>query len=407
MPDDARIPDAEPASAPRYDFEAIDLDSGSTHADVVLLTGEDKRVLELGPATGYMSRAFRERGCTVVGVELDPEMAARAEEFCERVIVADLETIDWDAELGDERFDVIVAADVLEHLKDPLATLVALRERLAEDGCFVLSLPNVAHGSVRLALLGGSFDYQEIGLLDRTHLQFFTRASIERMLDAADLGLAVMHRHELNLDASEVPFDEGLVPAELRAALEADPDSRTYQFVVKAIPMSRPGLTALQQTLREAVEQRDDAVRELQQLRTANERLEARAGELERGFAEISGREGELRRSLIEAHDQLLRRDAELERARNSRAEELKEELEEQLEALRQELNAAVDNAGAQIEWRDEQIRRLQVRLDRIQNSPPAKLYAGLKEMPGVRTVVKRRTAGFEAQLHRGDRGGV
>jgi 2-polyprenyl-3-methyl-5-hydroxy-6-metoxy-1,4-benzoquinol methylase len=329
--------------APRYDFEEVDLDSGSVHADVVRLVGGAERVLELGPATGYMSRVFVENGATVVGIEVDPEMGERAQEFCSRVIVGDLDSLDLDAELGDERFDAIVAADVLEHLKDPLAALEKLRKFLSDDGAFVISVPNVAHGSVRLALLSGQFEYRDIGLLDSTHLRFFTRETLEQLLDEAELGLAELHRHELNLEASEVSFDPKAVPPDLREQLEKDPEARTYQFVVKAIPMEREGLRELQQRLREVAE-----------LRLKAERVD----ELEQALAEISGREGELRRALIESHDQLLRRDAEL-------------------EAMR-------------------------VRLDSILNSPPGRLYVRLRNLPLLRLLERRRKAALEAKLKSG-----
>src|SRR5690606_27892012 len=94
------------------------------------------------------------------------------------------------------------------------------------------------------------FEYRDIGLMDRTHLRFFTRETLEQLLDDAELGLAELHRHELNLDASEVPFDADAAPPEVRAALERDPEARTYQFVVKAFPMARPGLRELQRRLR-------------------------------------------------------------------------------------------------------------------------------------------------------------
>jgi 2-polyprenyl-3-methyl-5-hydroxy-6-metoxy-1,4-benzoquinol methylase len=227
------------ADPPRYDFDEIDLDSGSVHADVVHLVEKGSRVLELGPATGYMSRVFSERGCTVVGIEVDAGMAERAARFCERIVVGDLDTLDLEAELGEERFDAIVAADVIEHLKDPLGALRRLRPFLKEDGCFVISIPNVAHGSVRLALLSGRFEYRPWGLLDSTHLRFFTRETFERLLDEAGLSLVEMRRHELGLGASEVEFDKPAVPADLWEELEADPDARTYQFVVKAIPIAQ------------------------------------------------------------------------------------------------------------------------------------------------------------------------
>jgi 2-polyprenyl-3-methyl-5-hydroxy-6-metoxy-1,4-benzoquinol methylase len=348
------------SSTPRYDFEEIDLASDSVHADVVRLVGEGKRVLELGPATGYMTRVLRERGCTVVGIEVDPAMAEQAERFCERIVVGDLDVLDLDEALGEERFDVVVAADVLEHLKDPLAALRKLRRFLAEDGFFVISIPNVAHGSVRLALLTGHFEYRDVGLLDSTHLRFFTRESFERTIDEAELGLAELHRHELNLDASEVPFDLDAVPRELRELLESDPDSRTYQFVAKAIPMEREGLREIQSRLREVAELRVAA---------------ARAEELESQMAEIAGREGELRRALIEAHDQLLRRDARL------------DEMHEELVAR----DAEIVKREAEIERVHADLHQAQLALDAIWRSPGGIAYRALRALLGGR--LRRRRA--------------
>jgi SAM-dependent methyltransferase len=337
-------------SVPRYDFEGIDLDSESVHADVVKLVDEGSRVLELGPATGYMTRALVERGCTVVGIELDPEMATRAEAFTERMIVGDIDGLDLEAELGDERFDAIVAADVLEHLRDPLKALNDLKRFLKPDGCFVISFPNVAHGSVRLALLSGRFDYQEIGLLDSTHLRFFTRKSFEELLDEAELGLAVLHRHELNLDASEVPFDLDAVPPAVRERLEKDADARTYQFVVKALTMSREGLREVQSRLREVAELRE---------------YKDRVVELESAMAAIGSREGELRRSLIDAHDQLLRRDAELDAMHKAAVIR-----ENDIENVRAELDRVNDELVAALGG-----------LQRIRSSAPYRLLAALRSL--------------------------
>jgi SAM-dependent methyltransferase len=319
---------ASPTGAPRYDFDAIDLDSGNVHADVVNFVEKGSRVLELGPATGYMSRVFRERGCTVVGIEFDAGMAERAAEFCERTIVGDLDALDLEAELGGERFDAIVAADVIEHLKDPLGALRRLRRFLAEDGRFVISTPNVGHGSVRLALLSGSFEYRPRGLLDSTHLRFFTRETLERLFEEAELGLLELRRHDLPLVASEVEFDESALPDGLREGLEADPDARTYQFVVKAIPMA------------------------------ADERAARRRQRGLAGAAEPLT----LREAVAERWERRLRAETE-----GLRAENL----------------------------------RLSVRLERILSSPPLRLYAALRRLPGLRAVGRRRESGFEAELER------
>jgi len=347
-------PSAEHDSTARYDFDEIDLESGSVHADVVRLVDRKSHVLELGSATGYMSQAFVSRDCTVVGIELDPEIATRAEQFCERVIVGDLDSLDLDQELGEERFDAIVAADVLGHLRAPLDAVKKLRPFLKENGSFVISVPNVAHGSIRLSLLEGHFDYRDVGPLDSTHLHFFTRGSLEELLDEADLGLAVMHRHDLNLDVSEVPFDSVAVPAAIREQLESDPDARTYQFVVKALPLPAEGLREIQARLRELVE-----------LREFKETEGGRVVELESALAAIGGREGELRRALIDSHDQLLRRDAQIDALRKSSANHEKdmENVRAELDRVNGELVAAI--AG----------------LQRIRSSAPYRVMAALKAM--------------------------
>lgn len=338
----------------RYERE-IDLESDSTHARVVRLVGTDRRVLELGPAAGHMTRVLRDRGCSVVGIEVDPEMADLAAEFSERVIVGNLDQLDFDAELGSDRFDVIIAADVLEHLADPLSALRRLRSFLAPDGYFVISLPNVAHGSVRLALLQGHFNYQDVGLLDTTHLRFFTRESIGRLMDDADLAIAEVFHQQLDIAASEVPFDRAGVSAELVEELSRDPEARTYQFVVKAVALDAPGLREIQRRLRELAHE--------------NAQLRESAKET---LATLSAREDQLRIALINAHDQTLRRDEEIHR------------LHEALVAAQKE--AAVST-------------QLRVRLDRITNSPPMRAYAALSGLPGFRVLRQARLQGYNRAL--------
>ena len=223
----------------RYDTE-IDLCHESTHTKVLSYVGQRRRVLELGCSTGQMTRVMQERGCKVVAIEADAETAKRAAEHCEHMIVGDLEELDFDVELGDRRFDVIVAADVLEHLKAPEAVLAELRPFLAPDGYVVASVPNVTHGSVRLALLGGSFPYADTGLLDRTHLRFYNRASLTDMLTAGGFSPVHLDTTDLEIDRSEVPFDLGPEGRALLDALADQLDALTYQFVVVAYPTTPP-----------------------------------------------------------------------------------------------------------------------------------------------------------------------
>jgi len=208
-------------------------------------------VLEFGCATGYMTEVLKNRlGCTVVGIEIDRDAAALAEQHAERVIVGDAETIDYAAELAGEEFDVVLFADVLEHLKEPDDVLRRVRPFVAENGVVIASVPNIAHASVRLALLGGEFRYREWGLLDDTHLRFFTRASLQDLFE--ETGYVVTHWLRQRLDVGETEIKVPQVPEAVREWLASDPEATTYQFVLRAVVSESSAQLRL---LREEIEQ--------------------------------------------------------------------------------------------------------------------------------------------------------
>ncbi len=144
-----------------------------------------RRLLDLGCGEGGLARALP--GTAVVGVEADPEKAARAREACERVHVLDLDREDIPE--PDGVFDTLVFADVLEHLQDPWGALVRHRRLLAEGGRLVVSVPNAQHWRVALGLLAGRWAYRDPDgfghVLARDHLRFFTRREIVSALAGA------------------------------------------------------------------------------------------------------------------------------------------------------------------------------------------------------------------------------
>ncbi len=198
------------------------------------LVGVDKDVLDVGCAEGDLARALRARGCRVSGVEVDPEAAERARPDLERLVVGDVATLDLEAELGAAAYDVLVLGDVLEHLADPAGALRRCLPLLREDGDVVISVPNVAHGALRLALLQGRWRYTDTGLLDATHLRFFTRDSFLRMV--ADAGLEVLELWGTVIDplGSEVDVDEAALPPQVVDWVRRQEDSSVYQYVVRA-----------------------------------------------------------------------------------------------------------------------------------------------------------------------------
>ena len=205
------------------------------HSRQVELIGRNKRVLEFGCSFGYVSEALQKRGCAVTGLEVDPIAAERAAEFCERVVVGDLDTMDLRAELGDARFDVALCGDVLEHLRDPVAVLRQIRELLAPEGYVITSIPNVAHGAIRLALMQERFEYRDLGLLDQTHIHLFTRHSIEEAFRDAGLVIVEMQEVPIGIFATEIPLRREDFPPEVVQAIESDPTALTYHFMVRAV----------------------------------------------------------------------------------------------------------------------------------------------------------------------------
>jgi 2-polyprenyl-3-methyl-5-hydroxy-6-metoxy-1,4-benzoquinol methylase len=219
----------------KYDIEVDLTESRTSHAKIVELVGSNKRVLDVGCATGYLAETLRVFGNTVSGVEYQPAAAAQARPHLAELVVGDLEKLDLVAEFGEGRFDVVVYGDVLEHLRDPLPVLRQARRLLAPGGSVVISVPNIAHGDVRLALLKGRFEYRKLGLLDETHTRFFTRDSLEAFVRDAGFAAVDIRRTTADLFSTEIgvcaqDYDPAVVDQ-----IRHDPEATTYQFVLRAV----------------------------------------------------------------------------------------------------------------------------------------------------------------------------
>ena len=182
-PQSATVAEPPPSvAASPYQFKKSD--AYSSHSLILRLagTGAGRRLLDVGAAHGYLAEALRSQGFQVTGIEADGVLGEEAAKHCDQFLLLDL---DGPLPVFQEPFDLMVFGDVLEHLKNPLAVLRQLAGNLKEDGTVIISLPNVANIYVRLSLLLGRFDYQDRGILDRTHLHFFTRKSFRQFLHAA------------------------------------------------------------------------------------------------------------------------------------------------------------------------------------------------------------------------------
>jgi len=155
---------------------------------VIELIGNNKKVLEIGCASGRISKRLFENGCTVIGVEIDKNSSLKARKFCQDIITADIEYLE-DLGYPSNYFDVILLSNVLEHLRSPLNVLKKLKNYLKTDGYIVIAVPNIANIMIRTKLLLGKFEYEESGILDKTHLRFFNEKSAKELLNKAGFSI--------------------------------------------------------------------------------------------------------------------------------------------------------------------------------------------------------------------------
>ncbi|MBI3772166.1 MAG: methyltransferase domain-containing protein [Gammaproteobacteria bacterium] len=189
------------------------------------------RVLDVGCGAGVLGATIKSRqSAEVHGVELMSDAANKAAGSLDRVWNLPIESAL--PELADGYYDCIIAADVLEHVIDPWATLTALKEKLSPDGKMVVSLPNVQNWEVVSSLLEGKWDYRSEGILDRTHLHFFTRKSVEELFWNA--GLCIAH---MGTTISGPSLPNNFAKFLQKCGLMVDSlerDAETFQFLVVA-----------------------------------------------------------------------------------------------------------------------------------------------------------------------------
>jgi len=240
-PEETRLPPAGSAHQ-TYDY-AVDLESESAGAFVYRLVGNHRRVLELGCGPGSVTRILAARGgCRVTGVEFDAASIEKARPYCEQIFQADLNAADWPAALGNPApFEVVVAADVLEHLYDPWLALRQVRRLVEENGSIVLSLPHAGHAALAASFLGGNVAYRDWGLLDRTHIRFFGLRNIEDLVRQAGFKILEACYVRRAPEESELAGNWLALPEALRLALSAVPGADIYQIVLRAVPMDAGG----------------------------------------------------------------------------------------------------------------------------------------------------------------------
>lgn len=264
--------------------------SAGTHnnswANLFELIPKGTRVLDVGCSTGNFGAALiREKGCSVVGIDTNAADIAEA-----KLALTDAQVIDItvpDVLAGFDRFDVILFADVLEHLPDPRATLRSLRSSLNPTGFVAFSIPHMGHLSVRLDLMSGQFPYTETGLLDRTHFHFYDRREIDDLF--ADGGYTIVDERPVVVQYPDSWLRDrlaqlGLTPDAKFFSLMSETESQVFQYIGTAYPTS---IESLRQSVeRERPMPNDEIIGYVQALIDEKDRAQKRQHDAEEKLAD-------------------------------------------------------------------------------------------------------------------------
>lgn len=200
--------------------------------DLISFVSEgNNRILEIGCGEGNTGKALKEQGkaVEVVGVEKVPEIAEIAKTKIDKVLCADVETIELLTSTGD--FDYIIMGDVLEHLYDPWICVNKLGRYLKKGGVLIASIPNIRNWRIIKSLvLKGEWNYSSDGLLDDTHLRFFTKRSILKLFSSKDF---VLHRLIPKFEFRPT-YKSGIIKQFNNITLGLFEDFLTFQYIVIA-----------------------------------------------------------------------------------------------------------------------------------------------------------------------------
>lgn len=246
-PAPARLPGQAAASATTEAPPSALRDYYSRHRPEVagLVPASARRILDVGCGAGMLGSSLKaERECEVVGVEINPHAAEVARRHLDLVLEIDLDEAE-DLPLETSSFDCVICADVLEHLRDPERTLRMLARYLRPEGVLVASIPNVRHASALLPLLvHGRWQYQDEGILDRTHLRFFTSTEVADLL--AKAGYRVRATGETRSVDDPAIADVAKAVEKLGGdAARFASEARVLQFLLLAEPVTTPAAPGL------------------------------------------------------------------------------------------------------------------------------------------------------------------
>lgn len=196
-----------------------------------LMPDNVSKVLDIGCSIGALGKQIKQKyNVEVVGLEVNKEMALIAKNNVDKVIIADVEALNFNHYFPAGYFDCIIFADILEHLKDPWSVLTNINDMLSGEGVVIASIPNIRHYTTIIELVvKGYWPYRERGIHDRSHLRFFTLKNIIEMFENSGLKISRIDR---NYRIVETPHPYNKFSRFF--ALPIIKDFLTFQYIVVA-----------------------------------------------------------------------------------------------------------------------------------------------------------------------------
>jgi methionine biosynthesis protein MetW len=170
-------------------YEEITSHRHGDQTQVIDLANPNSIVLDVGCSSGTIASRLISKGCKVYGIDYDNDALLKAKKYCVDVFSADLDALK-PLPYKKNQFDLIILSNILEHLKYPKELVLQLNPHLKESGRIIVVLPNIGHGWYRLKHLLGKFDYADCGIMDKTHLHFYTLMTAQELLN--DCGLEII-----------------------------------------------------------------------------------------------------------------------------------------------------------------------------------------------------------------------
>lgn len=220
----------------KYDFDLENLRENDSHSIILKKIKPKSKILEFGPATGKMTKYLKNKlECEVDIVEYDISSGIEAALFAKEKFLGkeegDIEKCIWHTNLKNQKYDYIIFADVLEHLRYPIDILIKANELLKYEGSIFVSLPNISHNSIIINLINGRFDYKDLGILDKTHLRFFTYESFKSEINKIELKAITTEATYLSPIETEFRNSYSEVDLRINEILKSRIEGHVYQYI--------------------------------------------------------------------------------------------------------------------------------------------------------------------------------